>query len=80
MVEGFKLKFTLLQREILEFLFANSGKSFNQRNLASNLGVSSTAIAKSLDKLEREKLITKKKEESTKIISISLNRDRKSVV
>lgn len=76
MVELLKLELTRLQGEILEFLFANAGKSFNQRNLAKELRVSSTAIAKSLKTLEEEGLIVKSKDSSTKIISIGLNRDK----
>lgn len=71
----YKPQFTLLQEEILKFLFRNADKEFNQRNLAKNLKVSSTAIAKSLKKLENEKLILLSKDNSTKIISIKLNRD-----
>lgn len=80
MVEMLKLKFTLLQREILEFLFLNAGKAFNQRNLAKELKVSSTAISKSLKKLENEKMILKNKDASTKIISIELNRDNPRII
>jgi predicted nucleotidyltransferase len=75
MVKRFKPKFTLLEREILEFLFLNAGSFFNQRNLAKSLGVSSTAVSKSLKKLENDKLLIKSKDSSTKIISIGLNRD-----
>lgn len=64
----------------MEFLFENAGKSFNQRNLAKELIVSSTAIAKSLKTLEKERLILLGKDPSTKIISISLNRDNSRII
>lgn len=80
MVETSKLKLTQLQHEILEFLFANAGKSFNQRNLAKELDVSSTAVSKSLNKLEKEALIKNNKDFSTQIISIELNRDNPRVI
>jgi len=70
-----KQKFTHLQEEVMAFLFENVEKTFNQRSLAKKLGVSSTAIAKSLNYLKKEKLILSSKDQSTKIISISLNRD-----
>jgi DNA-binding MarR family transcriptional regulator len=70
-----KPKFTLLQEKILSFLFENADKSFNQKNIAEKLDVSSTAIAKSLNLLEKEKLIKNYKDSSTRIISLSLNRE-----
>ncbi len=75
-----KLKFTQLQERILSFLFDNAGKSFNQRNLAKELKVSSTAIAKSLDNLKKESLITISKDPSTNIITIGLNRENPKVI
>ncbi|MDE1848737.1 MAG: HTH domain-containing protein, partial [Nanoarchaeota archaeon] len=53
----YKLKFTILQLEILRFLCANAGKQFNARRLAQHLDVSQTAVAKSLPLLEDEKLV-----------------------
>jgi DNA-binding MarR family transcriptional regulator len=76
----FKPRFTQLQEKILSFLFENAGENFNQRNLAKKLNVSSTAIAKSIKKLEKENLIIKNKNPSTKIISIGLNRDNQKVI
>ncbi len=59
-MEIFKQKFTKLQTEIINFLFLHAGKTYNQSELAKNLGVSSTAIAKSLDGLEEFLNIRKK--------------------
>ena len=73
-------KFTQLQKEILKFLFRNAGESFNQRNLAKKLRVSSTAISKSLTTLEKENLITKIKDPSTKIITITLDRNNSRTI
>jgi len=52
MVKINKLKLTLLQQEILSFLFEKAGKIFNARSLAKNLHVSPPAIAKALPKLK----------------------------
>ena len=75
-----KPKFTLLQEEILRFLYSHADKEFNKRNLAKMLRVSSTAIAKSLKKLVSENFIIKSKNTSTKIISIKLNRDNPKTI
>jgi len=71
-MEIFKLKFKILQQEIARFLAMKSGKSFNALNLANALKVSPTAIAKSLNQLEKEGLIKIKKD---KRFSIEFNRD-----
>lgn len=79
MVNTSKLKLTLLQQEIIQFMFANAGKSFNARNLSKNLKVSHPAISKSLPLLEKEKLILIKKDKESKRFSIELNRNKKVI-
>ncbi len=71
----YKLKFTRLQDEILNFLFLKTGASFNGRSLARHLKVSPTAIMKSLPLLEKEELIDVKKDKETKNLTIKLNLD-----
>lgn len=75
----YKEKFTSLQRGILRFLFIKPEKSFNQRQLARNLKVSATAIAKSLSGLKNENLITAEKDKENKRITIKLNRENKAI-
>ena len=74
-MEIYKEKFTSLQKEILRFFFIKSGESFNQRQIALNLNVSPTAIAKSLPALEKESLIKLIKKEGDNRILVELNKD-----
>lgn len=69
----YKLKFTRLQTEILRFLFIHTGIKFNQRNIAEKLGVSPTAVSKSLKLLEKENLIKAIKDEKSQTFQIGLN-------
>lgn len=75
----YKLKFTVLQQEILRFLFIKSGMSFNERALAKSLKVSPTAVSNSMAAMKKEGLIIVKKDES-KRWSIELNRDSQKVM
>jgi len=78
-MEIWKERFSALQREIMRFLFLWAGKSFNQRQLAIKLGVSSTAIAKSIIGLKKENLIIAVKDKETGRIELTLNRDNTSI-
>ena len=53
-MDMYKLKFTVLQQEILRFLFIKAGMSFNARGLSRTLRVSPTAILKSIELLKRK--------------------------
>lgn len=75
MVNIYKLKLTLLQQEVLRFLFVNAGMAFNARTLAIGLEVSQPAISKALPSLEKEGYIKVKKDKESKRLSIELNRD-----
>jgi predicted nucleotidyltransferase len=75
----YKLKFTRLQNEILRFLFIKAGMSFNQRGLARALKVSPTAIAKALEELAKDDLVSVQKNENTNHLSIELNRKNQDV-
>lgn len=72
-----KLKFTLLQQEILRFLFRETEKSFNARQLSRALNVSQTAISKSLLLLKKNKLICVSKDSGR--LSIELNRNNQKI-
>jgi DNA-binding MarR family transcriptional regulator len=76
----YKLKFTLLQQEILRFLSIKSGLSFNARRLSQHLNVSQTAIAKSLPLLEKENFIKIEKDRESARLAIELNRDSPKVI
>ncbi len=75
-----KLKLTRLQLEIFKVLCKNSGKELNQKALARETGVSSTAISKAIKILEKEDLIKVKKDSLMNLILITLNRDDKKVL
>ena len=80
MVYIYKIKFTILQQEILRFLFMRAGETFNVNSLAVNLKVSQTAIAKAIPFLEKEELIQISRDRRTKRISIKLNRENKKII
>ncbi len=73
MINIYKLKLTILQQEILRFLFINNGETFNARDLARNLKVSQTAISKALPSLEELDYIKVQKNKISKRLSINLN-------
>ena len=70
MVNIDKLKFTGLQRDILEFLFDHPRGSFNGREVARELGVSAPAVKKAIKYLVEEELINVEKKV---ILDIRLN-------
>lgn len=80
MVNIYKVKFTLLQQEILRLLSVKTGILLNQRQIANFLGVSSTAVMKSLPILEKEGLISVKQDKETKRWSIELNRSNHKII
>lgn len=75
----YKEKFTRLEKEILNFLFVNSGKTFNQRAIALSLKVSPTAIANSIKNLKKTNLLEIKKENS-ETFEISLNQQNDKAI
>ncbi|HLD39243.1 MAG TPA: nucleotidyltransferase domain-containing protein [archaeon] len=76
----YKLKLTILQQEILRFLFINSGEAFNARGLAMPLGVSQPAIAKALPLLKKYEFIRVSKDRKSKRLSIELNMENPLVI
>ena len=73
MVDTSKRRLTLLQQDILRLLFLRYGEVLNQRAIAKKIGVSATAVMKSLPELQKQKLIVVKKDEESKRLSIELN-------
>src|SRR3989339_757244 len=75
-----KLKLTRLQSEIFNFLCENVGNETNQSFIAKKLNVSSTAIAKALKDLEKEKLVMSKKEKNLELSKFEEILKRKIII
>jgi DNA-binding MarR family transcriptional regulator len=75
----YKLKLTVLQQEILRFLFIKSGLYFTNQRIAKSLEVSPAAVLKSLKTLERAGLIKVVKDKDSKRLSIEMNRNNQDV-
>lgn len=71
----YKLKFTKLQNEIFRLLCIRTGNALNHRQISKALGVSPTAVGKSLKLLEKEGLVISEKDGNVRLISVQLNRD-----
>ncbi|MBI5797584.1 nucleotidyltransferase domain-containing protein [Candidatus Woesearchaeota archaeon] len=71
----YKLQLTILEQEVLNFLFIRKGEVFTARALAVALNVSQPGIGKALRNLEKEDYIKVIKNKETKRLSISLNED-----
>jgi predicted nucleotidyltransferase len=74
-MDMYKLKFTRLQNEIFRLLCIKAGMSLNQRGISRLLGVSPTAISKSVKGLEKEELIEISRENNFNVVSVRLNRE-----
>ncbi|MFT4312258.1 MAG: nucleotidyltransferase domain-containing protein [Candidatus Woesearchaeota archaeon] len=68
-MNSYKLKFTMLEQDIIQLLALRSGEKFSQREIAKILTVSPTAISKSIPKLEKSTLITVEKTNITHYVS-----------
>ena len=73
-----ELKFTTLEQQIFSLLCKCAGKKMSQREIAKHLGVSPTAVSKSLKRLVNKKLA--KIEKFKNINLVSLNRDEQKVI
>lgn len=71
----YKLKFTKLQNEIFRLMCIKAGTGLAQREIAGLLGVSPTAVSKSLKLLEREGLVRVERFHRVNLSSVRLNRD-----
>ena len=80
MVNIYKPKFSLLQQEILRYLFIKSGMFFNARGLARPLNRTQAGIVKSLPQLEKEGLLKIKKDKDSGRWSIEFNRDNQKAI
>ena len=69
----YKKRWTTLQSEIFSLMCVKSGDKMSQREIAKYLKVSPTAIANSLDLLEKENLIKVEKNRSMNLISLNPN-------
>jgi len=79
-MDMYKLKFTRLQNEIFRLLCVKVGESLNQRTISKKLNVSPTAVSKALIDLEKENLITIKKDKNMNLNLVELNRDSEGVI
>ena len=79
MVNIYKLQLSILEQEILQFLFIKKGEAFTARALALALEVSQPGIGKALKNLEKERYITEVKDKNTKRLSISLNENNSNL-
>lgn len=75
----YKLKFTILQQEVLRFLFIKSGMSFTERALAKHLNVSPTAVSNAIKVLEKKELLRVRKDKVSGRLSIGLNKDNPNI-
>ena len=80
MVNIYKLKLTILQQGILRLFFIKAGTSLNARAISRFLEVSQPAVSKALPGLEKQEIITIKKDKESKRLSIELNINNRSVV
>lgn len=80
MVYIYESKFTLLHQCILRLLSIKAGLLLNQRQISRLLGVSPTAVMKSLPVLEKEHLISIQQDKGTRRWSIGLNRNNYRVI
>tara|TARA_Y100000310_G_scaffold79304_2_gene76002 strand:+ start:8956 stop:9501 length:546 start_codon:yes stop_codon:yes gene_type:complete len=79
-MEIYKLKWTRLQNEIFRLLCVKTGKQLNQRTIANLLGVSPTAVAKAIVRLENDGVVLIKKDDKMNLTLVELNRDGEGVI
>lgn len=79
-MDTYKLKFTRLQLEIFRLLCIKAGDKLNQRQIAKNLKISPTAIAKSLPTMEKEGLIKVTRNANINLNYVELNRDNQKTM
>ncbi|MDP2672620.1 MAG: nucleotidyltransferase domain-containing protein [Nanoarchaeota archaeon] len=79
-METFKLNLTSLQNKIFRFLCINAGKAFNLSEIARNLKVSPTAVAKALVNLKKEEIVSVKTSETMNLLSIELKLENQKVM
>ena len=80
MINIYKLKLTILQQEIMRYLFVKAGESYNARALAMALDVSPPAVSKALPFLKKQNFIDISKDKVSNRFTIQLNRENKIVV
>ncbi|OGJ17909.1 hypothetical protein A3K73_02790 [Candidatus Pacearchaeota archaeon RBG_13_36_9] len=80
MVNIYKPKFSLLQQEILSYLMAHAGKSFNARGLACPLSRTQAGIIKAIPELEKSGLVKVSKDKDSGRWAIEFNRDNPKAI
>jgi len=76
----YKLKLTVLQQEILRYLFVNSGKPSNARRIAAALEVSQTGVSKALSGMQKRGLVLMEKDRESGRWNIVQNIESAKVV
>jgi len=79
-MERCKPKWTKLQSEIFRFLCIHTGQEFNQRSISKHLKVSPTTISNLLPELEKEGVITVKKQGKMNLSLIGFNRNNHKAI
>lgn len=79
-MDNYKLKFTRLQQEILRLLCIRAGSALSQREIAKLLGVSPTAVGKSIPLLVAEDLALIDRQATMNVKLISLERNMKAML
>ena len=80
MVGILKLKFSILQLEVLRFFCLNSGDFFNLQRIADRIGVSPPGVAKAVKALEKDGWITVVKDRESGRFQIGLDRENSKVI
>jgi predicted nucleotidyltransferase len=65
---------------MFKLLCINVGREMNQREIAKELNVSSTAISKALNYMEKEELIKIDRNKTMNLLSVILNRENRKVM
>jgi predicted nucleotidyltransferase len=79
-MDTYKLKFTILQYEILRLLVLKSGITLNQRQIASILHVSPTAVGKAIPAIAQAEYVKAERSPTMNLISVGWNRDSQDAV
>ena len=79
-MDKYNIRFTRLEEEIFRVFCVKAGEKLNQRQIAKLLGVSPTAVAKSLPNLERAGLLKIERSKTMNLILVSLNREENKCV
>jgi predicted nucleotidyltransferase len=78
-VGTFDIQFTPLQQQIFALLCKRAGTAMNQSEIAKELHVTPTGVAKALPALEKAKLLVLEKSKTMNLSAVSLSRDQRTL-